>query len=416
MILHVSVETVNDQPVFQEYGEQGVDQNEEVSFQLVAEDPDLDLPSPLTDVLTFTGVGPEIFIPNSDGLVEFQPGQLDVGTFEVTYTVTDSGGLKDVVTITWVIVDVNDDPVITTNPPASVTEDEPFQHPMEATDIDGDDIVWSDDTTLFDIDPSTGLINFTPIQADVGDHHVTITASDGKGGEHWTTFTLQVVNVNDDPAIGTVLPSSGSVYDEGDEIEFEASATDEDGDHLTYVWKRDGKEMGTGPTLTVDDLPSGKHRIILEVTDGNGGLTTFDLEVEVQSSVFVSLWLSIAIAAILAVIVVAFLLARSRGKVDETSVEETPEKESEEEAAHTRREDVVLDYDTECVTVVDTVPVVEAPMDFGDGPLEDVTEVPPEPEEAPLYNLEEAEEYRPEDRKEDEGYLPGDGEDVDPDN
>ena len=68
--------------------------------------------------------------------------------------------------------------------------------------------------------------------------------------------------------------------------------------------------------METDDLPDGTSKVVLTVTDGNGGSDTYDLELEVQGSASSSLLIPIAIAAILAVIIVVFLLARSRGKAD----------------------------------------------------------------------------------------------------
>ncbi len=412
LVLHVTVENVNDPPVFQEVGELTFDQGEHVMWTLEVEDPDMDLGPPLTDVLTYSSVGADLFSPDGRSIV-FQAGQEDVGTHEVIYTVTDSGGLSDVITITWVIRDVNDAPVIVNQLPDVLNEDEEFNLTMSAIDADGNKVTWADDTDMFDIDPDTGVIDFTPAQKDVGTHQVTLTASDGWGGKGTATFNFEVRNVNDGPTIGTVLPSSGSTFDEGDTIELTAQATDEDGDQLTYVWTWNGKELGRGVVVETDDLPAGTSKVVLTVTDGNGGLATYEFEVEVQS-ISGGLLLPIAIAAILAVIVVVFLLARNRGMVRKGSVEETAKDVSEEGSAPSSDAEVVLDYDTESVTVVDAVPVEDIELDFGDGPLEDVTEVPPALEEAPIFHLEETDEYRP-DRKDGEGTLPEDDRADEPD-
>lgn len=59
----------------------------------------------------------------------------------------------------------------------SVGEDVSFQ--VEATDPEDGALTYSDDTPLFDINPSTGRVSFMPSDVDVGTWHVTITVSDG---------------------------------------------------------------------------------------------------------------------------------------------------------------------------------------------------------------------------------------------
>ena len=50
-------------------------------------------------------------------------------------------------------------------------------------DPDGDEPKFSDDTELFDIDPDTGQIDFTPKKEDHGYHKINIKVEDGWGGE-----------------------------------------------------------------------------------------------------------------------------------------------------------------------------------------------------------------------------------------
>ena len=53
-----------------------------------------------------------------------------------------------------------------------------FSKTITATDADDDTLTFSDNTTLFDIDSSTGIIEFTPSSGDVGTHYVKITVKD----------------------------------------------------------------------------------------------------------------------------------------------------------------------------------------------------------------------------------------------
>jgi hypothetical protein len=54
-----------------------------------------------------------------------------------------------------------------------------WQEFYAAGECDGDRITYSDDTGLFDINGTTGLIEFTPGSDQVGTYFVNITVSDG---------------------------------------------------------------------------------------------------------------------------------------------------------------------------------------------------------------------------------------------
>jgi heme/copper-type cytochrome/quinol oxidase subunit 2 len=60
-----------------------------------------------------------------------------------------------------------------------------------ATDLDGDALTYNDDTDLFDVDPTTGLISFTPTDDQVGTWTVNVFVSDS-GHQTKTTFIITV--------------------------------------------------------------------------------------------------------------------------------------------------------------------------------------------------------------------------------
>jgi hypothetical protein len=51
---------------------------------------------------------------------------------------------------------------------------------VEASDADGDALVFSDDTELFDVGPSTGRVIFIPTEEDVAIWTVEVTVDDGE--------------------------------------------------------------------------------------------------------------------------------------------------------------------------------------------------------------------------------------------
>ena len=90
-------------------------------------------------------------------------------------------------------------PEIQTVSKQTATEDEPFSLKITATDPNSTDVLrFSDNTDLFDIDRFSGEISFTPTNEDVGDHNITIIATDGDLSDS-TNFVLTVKNVNVEP-------------------------------------------------------------------------------------------------------------------------------------------------------------------------------------------------------------------------
>ncbi len=315
--VHVTVVNVNDPPVLDDVGTQMVDEDDEVSVKLVYADVDTLIPLEVPEALTLTSDGPEWLKPNDEGWIRFTAEQSMVGEYIVTYTITDREGLSDSITVRWVVRNVNDVPVITTPVGASVTapEDAKFSLPFGATDEDGDTLTWSDDTALFAIVPSTGLVEFTPRQPQVGVYTVTISVTDGKGGITSVTFQLVVENVNDAPVIKSVVPINGTIFKEGEQVTFQAVATDEDGDSLTYRWMEGTKELGAGTPLAGPRLKPGQHTIKLVVSDGvNETEQTLSLEVEAAAEEGMSVAAVGGIAAIVIIVAVvaAVLFLRAR--------------------------------------------------------------------------------------------------------
>nr|WP_161501616.1 putative Ig domain-containing protein [Rhodopirellula sp. SM50] len=89
---------------------------------------------------------------------------------------------------------LNEPPVITTIPATEAPYDRTYRYDVDATDADGDTLVY-DLTTApggMTIDPATGLITWTPSQDDVGQHEIAIRVSDGNGGVATQRYTVTV--------------------------------------------------------------------------------------------------------------------------------------------------------------------------------------------------------------------------------
>jgi len=107
------------------------------------------------------------------------------GTHTISARGTDgSGRTGDVVAVNVLVSNVvNLSPVVEPVEDRTVEVGHDVSFKVVATDPEGKDLVYSDDTALFNINPSSGQVSFLPTDTDVGTWHVEITVWDG---EHQT--------------------------------------------------------------------------------------------------------------------------------------------------------------------------------------------------------------------------------------
>ncbi len=174
------------------------------------------------------------------------PGNSDVGTFWVNIKVLDDQGGSDSLNFTLTVNNTNDAPVIETRSLPNATEDVAYEFNLTATDVDAGDILnW---TLVFGpdwIELNGSRLEGTPDNDDVGIFWVNITVTDGYGGSHSLNYTLMVIDVNDIP-VWSLTPTDQDLT-EGEELTLECTATDIDGDIITY-------SIETTPTsdITID--------------------------------------------------------------------------------------------------------------------------------------------------------------------
>jgi hypothetical protein len=203
-------------------------------------------------------------------------------TYIVNLTVFDTvggvGGDTLVVTVGNVTL-INHAPVITSILPQTATVGAQFKYNVTATDADNNILTYTDDTSLFEINSTTGAISFTPTAADVGNHTIKIFVNDGTVIVN-TTFTLNItaaVVVNHAPTIASI-PSQTATVDA--KFELQINATDLDNDSLNYSVNV-GVITNTG-LFKYTPATVGEINITVTVNDGRGGVTntTFKLTVK----------------------------------------------------------------------------------------------------------------------------------------
>ncbi|MBD3209260.1 PKD domain-containing protein, partial [Candidatus Woesearchaeota archaeon] len=198
------------------------------------------------------------------------------GMETITFTAEDADGATASDAVTVNVTSVNDAPVLDTIGPLSATENAPFFFDVNASDVDLDTLTFSDDTDLFDIDPSTGVISFTPTYDDSGIYLVTITVSDGQLQDD-EQVTLTIENVNRAPTVQITQPEDDALVTENQSIMFYAAGDDPDDDSLTYEWDfGDGTTFGPTADNAAEKTYVGSQDVTVTVTVTDGNLTAND--------------------------------------------------------------------------------------------------------------------------------------------
>jgi len=146
----------------------------------------------------------------------------------------------------------------------------------------GNNLEFSDDSYLFDIDPETGLFSFTPSYADSGTHLVTITARDDNGQVYSELFTLEVENFGAKPKIDYIGFLDVRA---GQNFTYQINAKSEDNLKLTYLTNTSlfYLQPELGVIVFVPELGDiGSHDFTITVIDEKGN---FNIE---KGKLFVS--------------------------------------------------------------------------------------------------------------------------------
>ena len=320
----ITVANVNDPPALEILPPQFVLQGKLFQLKIAANDPDLK--SDPTEKLRFSDDSPLFNINNDSGLISFTPTNDQIGVWYSNITVTDKGGLANTTLLTTSVMNANDPPAMDAIPPQTATESVLFQYQCTASDPDlkwgMDNLTFSDDTELFNIDPKTGAIAFTPTGAQAGIKRVTITVKDDKGASASASFDITTVHVNHAPFdVAIRYPPDGAKLKEGDTMYLDGTAKDSDkGDTLEHSWFDNDAAVGTGRNISVK-LSPGTHAIRLEVSDGTETVSSsISVQVEKKQTVTVTssgssmLPIAAAAVAVLAIVAVVAVLAMRRRK------------------------------------------------------------------------------------------------------
>jgi hypothetical protein len=203
------------------------------------------------------------------------------GTYTITVTVSDDGGKTD--TRSCDIQVANTPPVIASLTPSAATVGAGSSCTVTCTasDADGDALTYTWTASGGTITGTGNSVTWTAPTTE-GTYTVSVGVSDGKGGTDSESCDIQVANTP--PVIASLAPSSSIVLPSGS-CTVTCTASDADGDALTYTWSTTGGAIsGTGSTITwTAPATEGTYNISVSVSDGKGGTDSDSCTITVET-------------------------------------------------------------------------------------------------------------------------------------
>jgi len=244
------------------------------------EDPDGD---PLTYRVDPAPEHIEVTIDGATGKVTLRPEANWYGQESITFHASD-GYFSTFQTALVTVTAVNDRPRITTVNGAAITADpvalsvaqgEQLVIAIGAEDVEGDELVFSANSTAVEVDDQTGQITFQPDNEAVGTLRFALFVYDTAAPSVKVTlnFTITVVNKNDPMDAPRIInPRAGDKFKTGVTFSLIGACTDPDtqyGQQLTFKWYWNGTNLiGEGTSLTTNFTSPGTFNITLTVSDG----------------------------------------------------------------------------------------------------------------------------------------------------
>jgi PKD repeat protein len=242
----IAVANTNDGPAITSAAVTAATEEQAYTYNATASDDDLLNPSgeQLTWSLTTAPAG--MSINAGTGQITWTPTNAQAGqSFNVTVKVEDKALVSATQSFSIAVANVNDAPAITSTAVTAGTEEVAYSYQVTATDDDlsnpsGEVLTYSLTTSPagMTIDPATGLIGWTPTNAQAAqDHAVTVKVTDNGGLFASQNFSVTVANVNDAPSITS---TAVTVATEDQPYVYQAAAADDDllnpsGDALTWT-------------------------------------------------------------------------------------------------------------------------------------------------------------------------------------
>ena len=278
----ITVSNTNRSPALAAIGNKSVNENMALSFTVSATDPD-------SDTLTYSASG----LPTgatfnaSTRVFSWTPTYAQGGSYNLTFSVNDGNSATASETITITVSNLNRDPLLGAIGNKSTTENSNLTFTLSATDPDGDSLTYSSSNlpTGASFNVSSGVFSWTPGLAQAGSYPgVRFTVTDGNLSDS-EDIAITVTNTNTPPVLA---PIGAKSIAESSVLTFTLSASDADGDTLTYS----ASNLPTGASFNPNSrrfswtstyAQVGSYNVTFSVNDGNGGTASETVSITVSS-------------------------------------------------------------------------------------------------------------------------------------
>ena len=275
----ITINPIDDQPVAN-YQAVTTDEDTPVDITLTASDTD-------EDPLTFTVIDQ----PSHGTLIgktpdlTYTPDPNYNGEDSFTFNVSDSVLESELATVTITINPINDQPVAN-DQSVTTDEDNPVDIILTASDTDEDPLTFAVITQ-----PSHGTLSgpipnliYTPNAGYAGSDSFSFHVHDGTGYSNNAYVTITITPVNDQP----VADGRSVITDEDTFVNITLTASDPDGDHLTFEMvdqPSHGTLSGTIPNLVYTPDPDyfGSDGFSFHVHDDTGYSNTANVTISIEA-------------------------------------------------------------------------------------------------------------------------------------
>ena len=169
----------------------------------------------------------------------------------------------------------NQNPVLAAVANQTINEGQTATVNFSATDGNQDPLTFSIQNapsfaTLTDAGNGTASLRIAPGFSDAGTYNVTVSVNDGDATDS-KNFTINVADVNRAPVVNVtpISPTYEATGPNGRQVNLLATASDPDGDSLTYQWFDFQQQIATTLTPQVT-LSIATHSLFLTATDSKG--------------------------------------------------------------------------------------------------------------------------------------------------
>jgi hypothetical protein len=155
---------------------------------------------------------------------------------------------------------------------------------VAATDADNDPLTYSYTATGGTVDGSGPDVRFNPAGLAIGSYTVNAKVDDGRGGTATCAVDVAVTKRPNRPPVISCAPERNPII-AGERVAINSTASDPDGDPLTYSYSATGGQVsGNGPVAQFDStgLSAGSYTVTCTADDGQGGRTSATTTVDVQ--------------------------------------------------------------------------------------------------------------------------------------